>query len=311
MAQSSSSIAGSPITQKWVEAITFLHWRIKGSKKPQDFSLLFQEISDYRSSYESLTGKLFDSARVLEIGYGQRPFRLIALMSMGIDVRGIDMDAPMLDFSPRQLVSIFKMNGWERTLKTAVRSLLFDRNDRVQLRNALTQRGYNIHLDRHRFLIGDASEYDYGCASFDFVYSEDVFEHIKAASLEELLAKMAKLLSPHGIMVTTPNIFTGIAGGHLPEWYPHLVDIDIQRKCGPWEHLLQKRYTANTYLNQLSRIDYRSMFERYFDIIEEKVIYPNLGRCWLTPGIREELRQWDDDELFSNKVRFVLRPRPY
>ena len=34
---------------------------------------------------------------------------------------------------------------------------------------------------------------------------------------------------------------------------------------------------------------------------------PELGRRYLTPDIRRELASYPEEELFSNKVRFVLR----
>jgi hypothetical protein len=39
------------------------------------------------------------------------------------------------------------------------------------------------------------------------------------------------------------------------------------------------------------------------------VSLPDLGRDELTPAVAEELRAIPEEELFSNQVRFVLRPR--
>jgi hypothetical protein len=74
--------------------------------------------------------------------------------------------------------------------------------------------------------------------------------------------------------------------------------------------LRKRRFNANTYLNCLSRADYREIFSRHFDILEEKVMHPNLGREWLTDEVRAELPQWSEEELLSNRVEFALRPLP-
>lgn len=173
----------------------------------------------------------------------------------------------------------------------------------------LERRGYRLTIDPARFLVGDAASYDYGKELIDLVYSEDVFEHIPPDGLEKLVPRIASQLSPRGIALITPNIFTGITGGHLIEWYPHKVKQEIARKSEPWEHLRKRRYTADTYLNRLPRSAYRELFGRYFEILEEKVMEPELGRCWLTPEAKAELADWEDEELFSNRVRFVLRSK--
>ena len=40
---------------------------------------------------------------------------------------------------------------------------------------------------------------------------------------------------------------------------------------------------------------------------EETPLMPELGRRYLTPDLRRELASYTEEELFSNKVRFVLR----
>lgn len=295
--------------QKLREAMVFLKWRIHSAPVSEKFDPILKPIDEYRELYERLTGRSFSSAHVLEVGYGARPIRLIALMSMGIDVRGIDLDMPMLRFSPVRLIQIMKTNGLERALKTAVRNLFFDSKEQADLCEALKRRGCTMSIDESRFLVGDASTFNYGSQPIDLIYSEDVFEHIAPESLELLMRRLADAVSPDAVLFIRPNIFTGITGGHLPEWYEDEVDQSYERQFEPWEHLRKRRYSANTYLNQLTRADYRRLFSRHFDILEERVTHPTLGMQWMTPETRAELSAWSDDELFSNTVLFVLRPK--
>jgi hypothetical protein len=307
--RSSSSLSHVSIRQKWKEAITIFSWLSSEGGSLEGFNRMFRELDVYRLTYDRYTGRPFASARTLEIGYGARPFRLIAMMSMGMDARGIDLDMPMIRFSMLRLFQILKRNGVERALKTCVRNLLFDRREQAKLRAALEQRGYMLSMDPSRFLVGDAATYNFGAEPVDLVYSTDVFEHIPLNGLESLLERLAAQASPRGLLLITVNIFTGITGGHLTEWYGHLVDSDAPKVSEPWEHLRKRRYTANTYLNRLSRAAYRELFSRHFDTLEEWVIDPDLGRQWLTPAVRAELSDWSEDELFSNRVMFTLRPR--
>ncbi|MEO8870551.1 MAG: hypothetical protein ABI357_06935, partial [Granulicella sp.] len=49
-------------------------------------------------------------------------------------------------------------------------------------------------------------------------------------------------------------------------------------------------------------------FGRHFEILEESAVEPGLGQQFMTPELREELKAWPDEELYSNAVRFILRP---
>jgi hypothetical protein len=311
MAQSNSSFRGAKLLGKAREAYTFFRWNASGSKpKPEYLDGMFKEIEEYRDDYERITGRSFDSAHILEIGYGQRPLCLLAMISMGLDIYGIDLDMPLLRFSPVRLMKVAATNGIERAAKTGFRSLFFGRREQALLREALELRGYNLRIDATRILVGDAASYDYSrLPMWDFIYSQSVLEHIPTEALEDLVACMAQRLSPQGLAIVTPDIFTGICGGHLTDWYGGRVNHDFPRQSEPWEHLRKKRFTANTYLNRLPRKAYREIFSRHFDIIDERVWLPDLGRRWLTPEVREELAEWTEEELFSNKVRFILRPK--
>jgi SAM-dependent methyltransferase len=269
---------------------------------------MFADFDAYRESYEQLTGRRFYEARVLEIGYGARPFRLLALISMGIDIVGIDLDVPMLSFNPTDLFRILRTNGPERALKTAVRGLLFDRGEQANLRAALASRGHRLNLERARFIVGDAAAYDYGSGMFDIIFSDDVFEHVPPEDLEKLAYRLASILSPSGVALITPNVFPGICGGHLVEWNPDRVDDRKQKRSEPWEHLRKARFAADPYLNRLPRSAYRDLFTKHFEIVREVVLRPHLGSHHFTPDVRQELAAWNEEELFSNQVRFVLRP---
>jgi len=308
MGRSRSSLRTIGLREKFRQAKTL--WRLRNVNEDRRaiIAWLVDEIDGYRETFERLTGRSFADARIFEIGFGAQPFRLIALNSMGFHARGIDIDLPMLRFSPARLLRIARTNGLERALKTAVRNLFFDRNELKWLRQALEHQGYRLKVDESCFEIGDVAKADLG-EPVDVVISEHVFEHIPRADMDRVLAKICRLLSPGGLALITPDIFTGIAGGHLPEWYWDEEGDERLREAEPWEHLRKKRFRANTYLNEFTRREYREHFARWFEIVEERVLAPDLGRHRLTPQIREELSEWDDDELFSNSVQFVLRPR--
>ena len=190
-----------------------------------------------------------------------------------------------------------------------LRFALFDWKERRNLDKSLRKLGMELKIEPHRLIVADAAELDIPAHSLDFIYSEDVFEHIPVETLRLLVAKMARWLKPSGVALIRPNVFTGIVGGHLAEWFPNIVsDHDRRRRSEPWEHLRKRRFRPNTYLNELSRASYRELFGARFEILEERVRSFELGREYLTPEVAKELSRWPEEELFSNQTLFILRP---
>jgi SAM-dependent methyltransferase len=207
----------------------------------------------------------------------------------------------------RELKAMYRKNGTERALKSCVRFFVFDWIWRRRLRKELKQRGHDLVMPENRLLLQDAASVDWPEHSLDMICSESVFEHIPRESLETLLQKMAHWLKPNGLALIRPDVFTGISGGHMLEWFD--LGENRKRRSEPWEHLRQKRYRGNVYLNELTRADLRKLFSQRFEILEENVVDPNQGRQFYTPEIAEELKHYGEDELFSNGVQFVLRPK--
>jgi hypothetical protein len=234
----------------------------------------------------------------------------MALISLGYEASGIDLDSPVLRFRLKEFFNIYRRNGIERAIKSAMRYVLFDGTDRRHLEAELSKRGRSLQITESRFLVGDTAAVEMKENSLDLILSEDVFEHIPVESLQVLTKNLAKAVKPGGMCLIRPNVFTGITGSHLVEWYPqNLHNAGIRRKSEPWEHLRKKRYTADTYLNEMRLSDYRALFSKDFDILEERVKLPLLGHEYLTPQIKEELKNYDVAELFSNQVMFVLRKK--
>lgn len=274
-----------------------------------DVESLFDEIEEYDSLARRHGNGPLSEARVLEVGFGARPHRLAILHSMGVDARGIDIEVPLLEFRRSRLAEMLRRNGPERLTKSVIRHLLFDRTEWAALRAALEQRGMTMRVDPQRLLIGDAATLEMEPNSVDLIYSEDVFEHIPGSSLAAVTERMARWLAPNGVALISPNVFTGITGGHLVEWNRASFTHDAVRRSAPWDHLRRRAHHPNTQLNELSRAEFRELFASHFVIEDEIVRYPDLGRHHLTAALREELSAWSDDELMSNVVCFVLRPR--
>jgi len=277
-----------------------------------DFSSLKSDLAEYRKYSSSYGSKPLERSRILEIGFGQRPFRYYLLQSLGMDVKAVDIEQPTLALS--DVPRVYRHNGFYRMIKGAVRASLFDRKVYNDFRDFLMKTfNEETNYDPDGLVVADSSSEEFWqnvSGPFDFIYSEDVFEHIPRENLEELVRLMADNMSSGGIACIRPMVYTGISGGHHIDWYPATFrQKDVTRTTPAWDHLLGDEHAADTYMNEVSRRDYRAMFEKHFEIVHEETKQGNLGEEFLTPELREKLADYDDYELFSNQVLFVLKKK--
>jgi hypothetical protein len=277
----------------------------------QEVSGLLADVEEYGALAQTYGGRDLEGAKVLEIGFGTQAERMAILVAAGADPVGVDMEVPMFDFKPSTLRRIMRENGLERLLKSSGRHLLFDRTAKRRLKAAIAAAYPGSQLGYGRLVIGDAADLDLPERSLDLVTSEDVFEHMTPDSIARTLAGVRRWLKPGAVALIRPNVYTGISGGHLREWSVNAVRDrpEEPRQSAPWEHLRDGRFQPNTFLNRLTRAEYRQAFAAAgFAILEERVRYPELGASLMTAAAREELAAWPDEELFSNQTLFVLRP---
>lgn len=288
----------------------FLSMRVRGmAGKESEIDALAQDLRSLAVLYESLTGQRFESAKVFEVGHGARPLRLMLLSSMGIDARGIDLDAVSLAGSGVELLRVLRRNGVRRFVKTFVRSALFDSHERRALRRVLGRSGHALRIDPERFLVGDVADYRLPPASLDIIYSEDVFEHIPGLAIDGVCQGMARALRPGGVAFISPLVYTSLIGGHLSEWYGVKDTLPEGAHSAPWEHLRQRRVKADCYLNEWRLADYQRAFGNHFEVLEVINLQPEFGSSFLNENIRRELSVYAEHELLGSKWRFVLRKR--
>jgi SAM-dependent methyltransferase len=303
----SNSSAALPAASKIRELFGLLAYQAKmlGQKGTAD---ILQICDEYDALLTRYSGSRLSQAKTFEIGFGTRAGIMIVLTSLGADAYGVDLDVPLLGGSPAELLEMYRRNGLERASKSAIRFVLFDFFWKASLAKSLARRGAKLTMPAtSRLLVRDAASVDWPERSFDLITSESVFEHIQVPSLKILVAKMSRWLKPGGLALIRPDVFTGISGGHLMEWFD--LNPRRRRKSEPWEHLRKRRYRGNVYLNELHRTDYRQLFSEHFEILEETVRYPDQGREFLTPEVACDLASYDEGELFSNGVMYVLRPK--
>lgn len=293
------------VLEKLRAHVALLRHSMRGGAKP-DLDPIFEEVALYQDLFRQHCGRYFDSA--IEIGYGGRPYRLLALHALGYLVAGVDAEAPVLAPTPASLLRVLRRNGFERFAKTLVRTILFDPAEKRAFAEAVEGRGLrHSRPDSGAFAVMDAAEYTPPFQP-DLVYSINVFEHVEPRSLERIVERMWAWLPADGLALVRPDIWTGLHGGHSIEWHAHTLSQPRQRRSEPWEHLRRNRFPSNTYMNKFSRRDYRAVFERHFAIVDEIEIPRGREHEYLTDEIRTELSEYTEQDLLDGKPLFVLRP---
>jgi SAM-dependent methyltransferase len=286
--------------------------KCRSSGCEQDFLHLEKLVDEYRRIALTYTGKKLEECRVLEIGFGQRPYCFFWLANLGVDIIGVDLEQPMLRGDLGELKRIVCSNGVFRALKTFIAFWLIDRRERGAFKEAVeehSRKKFGYPLDQINVSDVSNPEFWQQITKLDFVYSFEVLEHIPRESIRFILSEMARKLRPEGVAHVRLTSFAGITGGAIPDWYPNTVSQDIRRRAEPWEHLRKRRFRADAYMNGQSIKDYRAMFLESFEIKEEHDISGPLGRQYLTPEIAAELSHYDTEDLLSNQFEFVLKPR--
>lgn len=271
---------------------------------------------DYADVFEKTTRDLarvglgaWSGKQVLDVGCGQRlPFSLIAA-SRGAQVTALDAEYvdPRHPFGA--LLPTAQAGGLTRALMTFTRQMLFDR---AYFRTLFDISGADWSAtERIRFRRLDVTTgvYPLQSDSFDVAASNAVAEHI--ADLPGFLGEVARVLRPGGLFHCLIHNYYSLSGGHNLDWaYP---DESPPAHVPPWDHLRGNRRPAHLYLNMLRPEEYREAFAAVFDVLmfEPRDAQHDPGgeegRRFLTPEVREELRDYPEELLLTRAFAVVGR----
>jgi SAM-dependent methyltransferase len=253
---------------------------------------------DARDAMEKYLGREIADARILEIGCGQRFATSLLFHTFGAGVTGIDMDYVDPRFSLQGYVAIFKKNGWERSVKTFIRHLLFDRQYYGTISNLC---GRPLRFDDLELLYMDACDLKFADNSLDYIFSRAVFEHID--DVEKACREMHRVLKTGGVANIRPHLFPSLTGGHNPEWFD--LNRNGRRQAPPWDHLRKSLYPPPCYLNKFREKDYIRIFSKYFTIVDVESEY--VGEQYLTEDILRELPGFTREELTKVSIRIIMK----
>ncbi|MDO8281319.1 MAG: class I SAM-dependent methyltransferase [Thermodesulfovibrionia bacterium] len=258
--------------------------------------------NDLLDIYRKHTGIEISQAKILDIGCGQTAVQTILFKADGADVTGIDLEIPTYEIDLAKFIRILRKNGMERAVKSLARHLLFDKRFFSELFSGY---GKNIPLNELDIRIMNATDLSFPDNHFDFIYSAWVFQHMD--NVDGVVREISRVLKHSGTAWIGIHLFPSVSGSHHMEWSEP--DKSPSKKVPLWDHLLENQYPVNAYLNKLRLNEFREIFNKYVEVIEEKFIYE--GEKLLTPALEAVLlsKGYTRQELLTRVVVFILKKK--
>ena len=113
---------------------------------------------------------------------------------------------------------------------------------------------------------GDVGRLPFPDATFDLVTSVAAFEHF--LDVPAVVAEVARVLKPGGVVWTAIHVFTAPSGGHNLS-FAEVPLRHVPPGVEPWDHLRQRRLPFSVPLNEWRIRDYLAAFARHFVHLQE------------------------------------------
>jgi len=255
-----------------------------------------QRLIGYLSKF---VGIPVNKATILEIGCGQVPNQVALFHKEGANIVGIDIDVPTYRITVPVFIKIVRTNGLERAIKSLVRHCLFDKKN---IKDLSMEYGQTVSFDNIDIQIMDATNMTFESDSFNFIYSNVVFQHID--NIDAAVKEVNRVLKPTGIAAIHIHLFPSLSGGICLDWlHP---EQSPSAKVPPWDHLRDNQYPVNIHLNKMTINQYREIFRDYTNIIEEQTVIE--GEKYLTGEIENELKKkgFTREDLLTRSILFIV-----
>lgn len=267
-----------------------------------EVDVLLRRLRRDQARIRLLLGRELRDLDVLEVGPGQHCARARAF-GLNNRVTAVDLDEVILGLDPRTLVRAARANGPARVVKTLARKALGV--DRALERAWADALGASSLPDPRLVRADVCAALPFAPASFDLVVSWSVFEHLPDPA--RALENVVMALRPGGVLCVAVHLFTSNSGHHDIRAFT-----GSQRALPPWAHLrpaTKDLVRPSSVLNGWRLRQWRDTFARLTPgFVELQDRYDEKGlRATLTPALRDELREYDDEELLTVDAFFLWR----
>lgn len=268
---------------------------------PANVAVRIERLRRDQMRIEEALGHAAEGQRVLIVGPGQL-LREARFLGIHNQVTCLDLDVIPTGIDPVAYVKMLRANGLGRVVKTLGRKLLG--NDRIEF--AEWKRQLHVsYLPEPQCLVRDICDGAPSAGNWDVVASFAVFQHIPDVRLA--VRRCAEALAPGGVLYIGVQLWTGNIGHHDIRAYTGNED-----QLPLWGHLRPSKaheVEPSAWLNELRLRDWRAVFAEHcpgFTEYQERFGEAEL-RAKMTPALREELGDYDDEELYTIDVFYRWR----
>jgi SAM-dependent methyltransferase len=278
-----------PYTSQW------RGWRTLASDLIKDYrsqrnptELVSRRIEDAQIMEQSAFGRRVSDRDILDIGPGQVPVQLIYFNALNRAI-GIDVNQIIERRTPLALLRLAREAGMVRAVKTFGRwAVGIDSRVRKTVAARLNVR----QLEWPKVLCMDARDLHFPDASFDFIYSRSVFQHI--TNPESALNEIRRTLRPGGAMHISLHLWT------CPNGYTYV------STSWEWPHLrgLAKPADIDQSRNRLRLADWQRMFDEIMPGTEVRLRGPQTPEMIARAAelVRSELHEYSLEELVNSEL---------
>jgi len=275
-------------------------WKSRGGV-PENVAVRLERLRRDEARLEEALQRPVRGQRVLVVGPGQllREARFFALHNQ---VTCLDIDVIPTGFDPLGYLQMLRANGPARVLKTVGRKLVG--NDRIEFAEWKRQLGVSW-LPDPECIVGDICDGVPNPGRWDVLTSFAVFQHIPDPGLA--VKRCVEALAPGGVLYIGIQQWGSNLGHHDIRAYigeEHLLPLWAHLRPGK-EHLVE----SSAWLNELRLRDWRAIFEEHcpgYTEYQERFGEAEY-RAKMTPELRQELADYEDDELYTIDVFFRWR----
>lgn len=268
---------------------------------PQNVAVRLERLRRDEARITEALGRPLHGQRVMVVGPGQllREARYFALNNRAT---ALDIDVIPNGFDPRAYLQMLRSNGPGRVIKTVGRKLIG--NDRLELAEWKRQLGVRT-LPEPECRVGDVRDGIPDAGQWDVITSFAVFQTIPDPALA--VRRCVEALAPGGVLYIGVQQWGSNLGHHDIRAF-----IEEEHLLPLWAHLRPAHahlVEPSAWLNRLRLRDWRGIFMEHcpgYTEFQERYGEEEL-RAKMTPELREELAEYDDDELYAIDVFFRWR----
>lgn len=271
-------------------------YKIRTANMPAEVTRSLADLREVEAFAVAQGGRQLRGLDVLVVGCGQTPRELIGFGATN-RVTGIDLDVIPNGFDPKTYLQLLKQNGPARVAKTIGRKALgVDRAYRAEMLKQLGLPSLSAPTIRQM----DASQMSLPEASFDFVYSFSVFEHLPDPVA--VINEMHRVLKPEGVGYVSAHFWTSVSGSHDIRVFSQGIDA-----IPMWAHLrpsAKHLSNENTYLNYWTLAQYEELYKTQPNATVRLAFHDPAPAARLRAELTKlratgELADYTDDELLG------------